>query len=254
MTVAGANSAAAAPTCAALVCACAEDIELLASLHDREPTAAVLAALRQYPLEMALGLVLASPEAGAALQAMRAAIDVLPAHADAATLDDLAAGYADVYLRYAYRASPSESVWLTEDGLERQGPMFALRALYRRHGLKAMDPSGRPEDHLVLQLRFAAHLLKKATHADDVAMVAHFLDQHLLRWIRRFASRLVHAGAPDLYTALALVTATYLDELRDHLTAITGIARPVIVEPDGNVPEALAVEDRPYVPGVAPSW
>lgn len=256
MTAAGNGTTSQAPACEALVSAIADDLELLALLHDREPTAAVLAALRNCPLEKALGLVLASQEACATLEVMRNAVDALPVPADAATLDDLAAGYADVYLRYGYRVSPSESVWLTEDGLERQGPMFALRDLYRRHGLRAVDPAGRAEDHLVVQLRFAAHRLKQATQAHDVATVARFLDEHLLRWIRRFASQLVHAGAPDFYAALALVTAAYLDEMRDHLTAITGIARPAVVEgsPAGNDRETKAAEDRPYVPGIAPSW
>lgn len=252
----GDRHAAAAEACETFLLAASDDLELLAQLHDREPTKRVLSVLRRHPLEASLGLVLTSRDALAALDAMRAALDALPASIDSATLDDLAAGYADVYLRYAYRAAPTESVWLTEDGLERQGPMFALRDTYRRHGLKVADSERRPDDHLVLQLRFAAHCVKSAKGPEDAAGVAVFLDQHLLRWIRRFASRLAHTGAPDLYVALALVTATYLDEFRDHLTALTGVARTAGAEsaPKGPPRVSITVEDRPYVPGVGPSW
>ncbi|MBK9079552.1 MAG: molecular chaperone TorD family protein [Hyphomicrobium sp.] len=243
--------------CEALLAAAGDDMALLAELHDREPTAQVLTALRAYPLEMALGLALVSPEAAAALRAMREAIAEMPDPIDAAMLDDLAAGFADVYLRFSFRVSPAESVWLTEEGLERQGPMFALREIYRKHNLKVVEPKGLPDDHLVIQLRFAARWLKSAKTREDAVEIADFLDQHLLRWIRRFAGRLTTAGASDFYVALALVTATYLDELREHLTTLTGVARKVVVEEPAAAPAArkkASVEDRPYVPGIAPSW
>src|SRR5690606_32071266 len=91
-----------------------------------------------------------------------------------ATLDQLAVDYADVYLRHAYRASPSESVWLTEDGLERQGPALAIRSEHRRHGVVLVDPDKRPEDHLVPQLRFAAYLLASAPDGDGPSAAARF--------------------------------------------------------------------------------
>lgn len=240
----------------AFVHAIADDLELLAMLHDREPTRETLVALRDCALENAFGLVLTSREAGAALDVMRTVIARLPGDIGQATVDEFAVGYTDVYLRYAYRASPMESVWLTEDGLERQAPMFALRTLYRQFGLKSIDGARRPEDHIVLQLLCAAHLAKRCATLEDFLTLAHFLDEHLLRWVRRFAGQLVGAGAPDFYAALALVTATYLDELRGHLTIITGHERPTLPVSSKNTGErvAITVEGRPYVPGVAPSW
>lgn len=240
---------------ATFAAAASDDLALLADLHDREPTAAIIEALRDCPLDRGLALVLRSKEAQAALEAMRAATDALPVPVDATALDELAMGYTDVYLRYAFRASPAESVWLTEDGLERQAPMFALRELYRRHGLKSTDWAGRPEDHLVVQLRFAAHLLARVEDAARLGEVARFLDAHLLLWIRRFAAQLVNAGAPDWYAALALVTATYLDDLREHLAAMTGFDRPPApMAPKSSARRPKDAEDRPYIPGVAPSW
>lgn len=240
---------------AAFASAAASDLALIGDLHDREPTAELIETLRACPLDQGLGLVMRTPDARAALDALRAATAALPSPLDTEAIDELASGYADIYLRYAFRASPAESVWLTEDGLERQAPMFALREVYRRHELRATDWAGRSEDHLVVQLRFVAKLLDKTNSVEQVAEVARFLDSHLLLWIRRFAAQLVNAGALDWYCALALVTATYLDELRDHLAEITGIERPApAAEAKKTGRKSQDAEDRPFVPGIAPSW
>lgn len=238
----------------AFATAVAGDLTLLADLHDREPTAAVVIAVRACPVADQLGLSLTSEVAHVAFAALAAAAAQLPATIDQRIVDELAAAYADVYLRHTYRAAPSESVWLTEDGLERQAPMFRVRDFYRRHGLKVTDSANRPDDHLVLQLRFLAHVFAQAAAPRDVAPAAEFLDAHLLRWIDRFADRLIKAEAPDWFAAVALLTAAYVRELRDHLTLLTGIARP---RPDAKKQIAEPSEDMApaaYVPGVAPSW
>ena len=69
---------------------------------------------------------------------MRALAD-LPAVPDAKTLDDLAADYAAIYLNNSLGASPYESVWLDDDHLACQRPMFELREIYAEAGFKAVD-------------------------------------------------------------------------------------------------------------------
>jgi TorA maturation chaperone TorD len=234
--------------------AVAGDLELLAGLHDREPTAAVVAAVQSCPIDRQLGLTLLSEPGKAAAAAFDLTAGALPNPPTEEALDDLAAGFADVYLRHTYRAAPAESVWQTEDGLERQAPMFEIREWYRRHDLVVADWASRPDDHLVLQLRFIAHTFSHAASPADLADTANFMDQHILCWIKKFAVRLVHGGAPDWYSAVALLTASYLDELRDHLAGLTGIARPVASQPKKVRARPPELEDRPYVPGVAPSW
>ena len=231
----------------------ADDIDLLASLHDREPTRAIVEAVRRAPIEDQLALRLRSDEAHNALSAFAAMVSAIPADVDDSVMDDFAAGYADVYLRHTFRAAPTESVWMTEDGLERQAPMFRVRDWYRRNGLVVADTAGRPDDHLVLQLRFVAHLLREKGKGEGLGEAARFMDAHLLRWVDTFAARLVHAGAPDWYAALALLTACYLDELRLHLASMTGLT---VVEPDskGRPERSTEPPDAAYIPGVAPSW
>lgn len=233
----------------------AVDLMLLADLHDREPTAEVIAAVKAGPVQDQFGLVLRSDPGLAALEALWLAADALPEPMTAAALDELAAGYADVYLRHTYRAAPTESVWLTDDGLERQDPMLQVRAFYRRHNLRVSDWANRPDDHLVLQLRFLAHLFRPGGETPPaLEAAAQFMDEHILRWIRNHAIRLVQAGAPDWYVALSLLTTSYLEELREHLETITGMARVIPEAKTGKEEQALDDVERPFVPGVAPSW
>ena len=78
-------------------------------------------------------------------------------------------------------------------------------------------------------------------------------DAHPLRWTKRFAVRLVQAGAPNWYAALALLTVSYLEELRDHLTALSGLERPQPA-PERKKTPLPSDPTGPYVPGIAPSW
>lgn len=234
--------------------AVAGDLLLLADLHDREPTAEVVAAVQAGPVQEHLGMLFKSEPSLAALEAFWLAADALPKPVTAEVLDQLAAGFADVYLRYTYRAAPTESVWLTDDGLERQEPMLQVRAFYRRHNVRVTDWANRPDDHLVLQLRFIAHLMRSGDAGPDFKAAAQFMDEHILRWIRSHSIQLVQARAPDWYAALSLLTTSYLEELRDHLENITGMVRAIPVATAGKTKQAPDNGERPFVPGVAPSW
>lgn len=230
-----------------------EDIGLLAALHDREPDARTVAALQTASLSERLNITLAGPRAQFALQAFDTVVTSLPSPITDEALDELAVAYADVYLRHYYRASPTELVWMTEYGLERQAPMFAVRERYRRHDLVVTDWANRPDDHIVIELRYVAELLGRAERPEALVEPAQFLDDHVLRWIGQFADRLAAAQAPDLYIALALVTVAYLDELRGHLVEITGFERPSSAA-DASAPDGKTTAEAAYLPGVAPSW
>ena len=57
------------------------------------------------------------------------------------------------------RANPSGS---TRTGLQQQAPMFDVKAWYKRHNLVSQDWAKRPDDHLVVELRFLAYLFAQA--------------------------------------------------------------------------------------------
>lgn len=243
------------PTFAAAV---AEDAEALAALHDRELTPELLAALREVRFPDSLGLLPATAAATAAWRALRDALALLPASPDAGTFDELAAEYAAVYLTNAYGASPLESFWTDDDHLVCQEAMFQLRAIYAAAGLATPDWRQRPDDHLVLQLLYVAHAARAATAPDDWRALARMLDEHLLRWVEDFAAHIVlHDRYPHFYAGLAVLTAAWLDNLRELLDRQLGEPRPTRAEIEARLKRAAAPEAQPvaFVPGGrGPSW
>ena len=205
--------------------AIAEDLRVFAVLHDRELDAEMLERLRCAPFESWLGLQLTSTESGAALGFLNETLRALPETTDTELLDRLAVEFARIYLTHQYGASPNESVWLTEENIIRQEPMFEVRAFYKRYGVEVENWRERSDDHLVIQLMFLAHLIGNVSDGEPLNDAARFLDRHLLIWIKDFASGVAGRAEQRLYPGLALVTACYLDELRDHLTDLTGEAR-----------------------------
>jgi TorA maturation chaperone TorD len=175
---------------------------------------------------------------------------------DALSIDELAADFAAIYLTHGYAAAPCESVWLDEDGLVMQRPMFEVRECYTRLGLSAPDWRMRPDDHLVHQLQFLTALLEHNSEP-ALAEAARFLDEHTLRWLPDFGRRVAARAATPFYVGLAMLTATYLDELRDVLAQIIGVARPTSdeIEQRTRVVEEVALPmPTAYVPGTSPSW
>jgi TorA maturation chaperone TorD len=235
--------------------AAAQDLLDLAALHDREVDAAALERLRAAAAQDLLRLRLVNEGGRAALFLLDEALRGLPAVVDGALLDDLAADYADIYLTYGLRAAPNESVWLDEDNLAMQAPMFEVRALYRRHGLQVPDWRQRADDHLVHELQFLAHLLDPET-GDTLGEAGAFLDEHLLLWCPDFSARVAQRCATPFYAGLAAVTAAYLDELRELLERVLGQPRTPREVVEERRRRARASEPAPsaFVPGSAPTW
>ena len=244
------------PLLAAFGSAVTDDLQELAELHDREPDQALLAALLEVDFPNGLGMRLRSKRGLQAQTIMAEALAQLPAPVDEATLDLLAVDFAEIYLTHGLRASPYESVWLDDDHLARQEPMFQVRAYYRRHGLAAADWSERADDHIVLQLLFLRRLLQQPS-PETIREAASFMDEHLLRWIDRFAERVTGRCATPYFAGVATLTAAYVDALRDLLAEILDEPRPSVEEMEARMqPEKPAPcgAPAPYVPGSGPGW
>jgi len=235
--------------------AAAEDLADLAALHDREVDAAALDRLRAAADLGLLRLRLVNERSRDALYLLDEALRGLPAEIGGALLDDLAADYADIYLNYGLRAAPNESVWLDEDNLAMQAPMFEVRALYQRHGLQVPDWRRRADDHLVHELQFLAYLLDP-DNGDTLGEAAAFLDEHLLLWLPDFSARVAQRSATPFYAGVAAVTAAYLDELRELLERVLGQPRTPREEVEERRRRARESEPAPaaFVPGSAPTW
>lgn len=259
MADAALTPAAAAGTDAAIW---AELLALLIRLHDREADANLVARLHAADAPSLFAALFAAAGAGAddgAAALLDAALRDLGPCPTPEALDEMAADYADLYLTHGYRAAPTGSVWMTEDHLERQEPMFEVRAWYDHYDLRVPDWRLRPDDHIVHELQFVRHLLNLGS-PDALSDAARFLDQHVLGWAPEFCTQAVQRVRTLYHAAAAALTVDFLAALRDWLTAETGIAPEI----RGNAyarardREARAAEaqviDRPFVPGLEPGW
>ncbi len=237
--------------------AVADDLRLIAALHDRELDPLALAQLKAHEFPETLALEFKGEKARDAQSFMATVVADLPGEPDPRQLDELAVDFADIYLTYRVRAAPTESVWRDEENLERQRPMFEVRAAYRLRGLKVVDWQKRPDDHIVTQLHYLAHLIGACGDERALREAARFLDGHLLKWIDLFATRVAQRCRTPFYAALGLLTAGYLNELRDVLAALTGIDRTGgeqtvqrAVDPEFEELKVMPAN----TPAVGPSW
>ena len=228
----------------------ADDFRVLASLHAVELEDARWQALRRSDFPNTLTLPPVREEAQLARAALAEELAERP-HPDSAAWDAWAVDFAAIYVHGGYQCSPNESVWLDEEGLERQAPMFAVRQWYSRFGLEVGDWRNRPDDNLALELSFLAHLLETA---EPEASVAQFLDDHLLKWLPRFAQRVAQRCESRFYAALALLTTDYVDTLRALLAEHCGYAFPAPPDKVASKQKVIPIQPQAFVPGMSPSW
>ena len=233
------------------------DLRSLIVLHDRELAKELITALKESGFPDGMGLVLTSEKGEKARKLMEEGLASIPDQVTDEAIDALAADFADIYLTHGIQASPCESVWIDEEGLMMQEPMFQVRAWYEKYALAAEDWRQRSDDHLVYQIQFLSYLLSRENLLESLADGAIFLDEHLLRWIDEFATRVATRCATPFYAGLAVLTAAYMDELRDLIAEVLDLPRPTAEEVEErmkNATQKVTEEVAPYVPGVAPSW
>ena len=220
-------------------------------LHNFELDNETLAAIKEVEFPNNLGIHATTPEHKAIYTEMAQAVKQL----DSKELDNLASDFADVYLNYKFRASPSESVWFDEDNLERQQPMFEVRKYYEKYNLAVDNWKLRSDDHMVHQIQFIVYVLTNHRKTESLQEIAKFMDEHILRWIGKFAKLVYERSNSDFYRYLAILTANYLSELRQLLVAFTGLQIPTVEEIDKRMSKKprIPVANIPPKPA-KPSW
>lgn len=236
----------------------AEALGPVIRLHDREADSALIEGLWAADYPALLAELLAPGGDAAVAQGFGRALAGLPRPLPPALLDELAADFADAYLTHGFRAAPTGSVWMTEDHLERQEPMFAVRDWYAHYGLGVPDWRLRSDDHLVHELQFVAHLLALGSPA-ALGDAAVFMDRHLLPWVPDFCLRVASHARHPFHAGAALVTRAVLAALRAELALATGLAPEVLphawaAAAGRSERQAEADRERPFVPGAAESW
>ncbi len=238
--------------------ATATDLRLLADLHAQELTPTSLQALSTQSFAQLLGW-LPEGKLSEAIAQLDQAIQEWQNVETQTVLDTLATDFAAIYLTGHYRASPSESAWTDDEELVCQDAMFAVRELYKAHYLNVPSWRMMADDHLVNELLFVAHLLDKtATSPEVLQEIARFMDEHLLRWLLPFTSRVIQRCDTLFYASLALITGLYCDQLRNTVAEILGETRPSAEEIEARLKARVTSQTTAvplqYFPGTAPSW
>ncbi len=238
----------------------AEDLRILALLQDREPTAELIGSLRASGVERMLTLKLDGERGRAASEFFAAAIAEETTSTDRAGLEELAADYAAIYLNHTHRVSPSESPWIDPEGLTSQQPMFEVRDWYRHWGLETPNWRERPDDHLVVQLEFVAHLLAAVESPAALIDAARFLDRHIMRWYGSFADGVMKRCWTPYWAAVVGLTDAHLEALRDRLGRVPGCERVAFetIEAEKERRRQAAVAETcasasAFVPGTGPT-
>jgi TorA maturation chaperone TorD len=171
--------------------------------------------------------------------------------------DELAADFAAIYLNNSLGASPYESVWLDDEHLACQRPMFELREIYAAAGFKVTDWRSRFDDHLVLQLHYLRHALPTAV---DGRNLANFIDEHVGYWFPDFARRVALGCNTPFYAALAELTHVWLLRFRAILDEVYDCPVPAREEMAARIHRKLALDKAEiapirFMPGAqGPSW
>lgn len=239
----------------------ATDLRLLADLHATELTRERLQNLREVGFPELLALNSQTEALQLTTQELSACIQAFPSDLPDSLLDELACDFADIYLNGKFHGAPNESVWIDEEELTCQQPMFQVRDWYAKHDLSVPNWRKMMDDHLVNELLFIAFLLEKMANEQNslrLTEAAQFMDEHLLRWLLPFGQRVAARCTTEFYGTLALMTALYLEELRELLASIMGESRPSREEIEARMQAHKLAATQPqtmrYFPGVAPSW
>lgn len=234
----------------------AEDLNMLATLHDREPDTALLQELNKIDFPFCLTVIPKTGPGAEAMNLLQESLTKFSGDVDENTLDNLAADYASIYLNHNISASPEESVWIDEDSLVCQQSMFDVRSWYEAYGLEIPNWRQRPDDHLVYELQFISRLLDKDESLATLEQTATFMDEHLLRWLGNFGERVLGRCDTQYFAGVAALTAAYCEELRDILAEILSQPRPSREEIEERMkPTQAQPEDTPvqFMPGMGPA-
>lgn len=235
-----------------------DDLDQLIRLHDRELDADTLRALKAAAFPGGLALAPDGEGAELAYANFAAALADLPDAPTPQVVDELAADYAAIYLNNSLGASPYESVWLDDERLACQQPMFELREIYAAAGVKVTDWRRRFDDHLVLQLHYLRHVLQAA--GVDRQNLANFIDEHLGYWLPDFARRVALGCNTPFYAALAELTHVWLLRFRAVLDEMYDCPVPAREVLAARIDKKLALDKAEvapirFMPGAqGPSW
>ncbi len=194
--------------------------ELLGVLKQRQTTYAFLSQVyrEEFSLENLKAFRDASPCLGGSFDAFSDQI----AEADLEqTHIDLAADYAALFLGMSPNpVAPYESVYVSGEELLMQDARDEVLALYRDEDLVKTSHFNLPEDHIAVELAYMNALCRYTYEAYDAGdrdavcsyeeKQAHFVLEHLAKWVPQFCVDVKGSAKTDFYKGLAEITEFFL--------------------------------------------
>lgn len=204
---------------------CAVAMRVLGYVLSSEPTAAMLAPLRDPAFD---GLFAGTGEPGAAARGLRCLASWrrgTTGQSDA-EVQAAAAGEWLAVLGGAGRpqAAPWQSCYTDPDGLLFGSDTLAVRGWYRRYGLEFDAKNREPDDHIGLMLSFLAVLADRERALLDAGRPVREIEQDQLTFIERhpatFVARWAQACTEStsfLYAGLALLAQAAVEQRAENL-------------------------------------
>lgn len=139
------------------------------------------------------------------------------------SLEDLQVDHARLFVGpFSLLAHPFGSVYMEEGNILMGESTVAVQALYRDAGLDMSGDFKNPPDHIMAELEFYAYLLNQEREAqgqDDAESVSRFKEirrrffaDHLGRWGREFASKVISNATTPFYAELGKLTKVALEK------------------------------------------
>ena len=145
--------------------------------------------------------------------------------------DYTAAEYAALFLGPgAPEAAPWESTYVAVDGLVMGAATLAVREFYSRAGFTVSNKNRVPDDHLATELAFLGELCK---FPDTKLEQAQFLDEHLLKWVKPFVTRVKEYSPNNAYAKAATFMVAFLNNDRRLIQELVD-QDSCIQQPEGN--------------------
>ncbi|MHB9121649.1 MAG: TorD/DmsD family molecular chaperone [Thermoanaerobaculia bacterium] len=164
---------------------------LLATLLMEPPTEDTLRAIAAAPV--------AEPLDGAILDAVRS----LTSEAAAVDPQDASREYVRLFLNpRGAPVSPWESAWTEVPPQLWGAPHHQMLALYARAGKRLATELNEAADHIAMELAFLAFLREGARETPDYRVLSRIVwEEHLARWVPRFAAALEREARLPLFIA-----------------------------------------------------
>lgn len=188
--------------------------EFLAALLIREPTVALLNALREQPAEARAE---AATEVDLVLgEGWRLLARYLQRGEDMATLaEEVRSEYTRLFLGPAQpMVYPYESYY--RGGVLLGDALLAVRAFLRRVGFEMGESYSEPEDHVAVELDIMRQLIVKSAQATETRaepwhrLQGAFLHRHLLAWVPQLCMDLERQQAAPFYGPVAKILRGFL--------------------------------------------